>query len=81
MDNGRQVRRVSVLAMAAPTSVDWCGYWQRAGAAWAPRPGRAIIEVTMRSEAESSEIDSCHAILYSRVLREWEMAVYDDPRI
>ena len=30
MDNGRQVRRVSELAMAAPTSVDWCGYWQRA---------------------------------------------------
>ena len=30
MDNGRQVRAVSKLAMAAPTSVDWCGYWQRA---------------------------------------------------
>jgi transposase-like protein len=30
MDNGRQVRTVSTLAMAAPTSVDWCGYWQRA---------------------------------------------------
>ena len=30
MDNGRQVRSVSGLAMAAPTSVDWCGYWQRA---------------------------------------------------
>jgi hypothetical protein len=30
MDNGRQVRAVSALAMAAPTSVDWCGYWQRA---------------------------------------------------
>jgi hypothetical protein len=30
MDNGRQVRAVSTLAMAAPTSVDWCGYWQRA---------------------------------------------------
>jgi transposase-like protein len=30
MDNGRQVRTVSALAMAAPTSVDWCGYWQRA---------------------------------------------------
>ncbi len=29
-DNGAQVRRVSELAMAAPTSVDWCGYWQRA---------------------------------------------------
>jgi hypothetical protein len=28
-DNGRQVRAVSALAMAAPTSVDWCGYWQR----------------------------------------------------
>ena len=33
MDNGRQVRSVSTLAMAAPTSVDWCGYWQRAKAA------------------------------------------------
>jgi hypothetical protein len=32
MDNGRQVRAVSTLAMAAPTSVDWCGYWQRAKA-------------------------------------------------
>jgi transposase-like protein len=30
MDNGRQVRAVSTLAMAPPTSVDWCGYWQRA---------------------------------------------------
>ncbi len=30
MDNGRQVRRVSELAMGAATSVDWCGYWQRA---------------------------------------------------
>lgn len=29
IDNGRQVRVVSTLAMAAPTSVDWCGYWQR----------------------------------------------------
>jgi transposase-like protein len=29
-DNGRQVRGVMALAMAAPTSVDWCGYWQRA---------------------------------------------------
>lgn len=29
MDNGRQVRAVSTLAMAAPTSVDWCGYWER----------------------------------------------------
>jgi hypothetical protein len=33
MDNGRQVRAVSGLAMAAQTSVDWCGYWQRAKAA------------------------------------------------
>jgi transposase-like protein len=30
MDNGRQVMAVSGLAMAAPVSVDWCGYWQRA---------------------------------------------------
>ena len=29
VDNGTQVRAVSGLAMAAPTSVDWCGYWQR----------------------------------------------------
>lgn len=29
MDNGRQVNRVATLAMAATTSVDWCGYWQR----------------------------------------------------
>ncbi|WP_428485803.1 IS1595 family transposase [Rhodopila sp.] len=28
--NGTQVRMVAGLAMAAPTSVDWCGYWQRA---------------------------------------------------
>jgi hypothetical protein len=28
--NGTQVRAVSCLAMQAPTSVDWCGYWQRA---------------------------------------------------
>ena len=28
--NGTQVRAVATLAMAAPTSVDWCGYWQRA---------------------------------------------------
>jgi transposase-like protein len=28
--NGLQVRMVSGLAMTAPTSVDWCGYWQRA---------------------------------------------------
>jgi ISXO2 transposase-like protein/transposase-like zinc ribbon protein len=27
--NGTQVRAVVTLAMAAPTSVDWCGYWQR----------------------------------------------------
>jgi transposase-like protein len=30
MDNGSQVKAVASLAMAAPTSVDWCGYWQRA---------------------------------------------------
>ena len=29
VDNGSQVRAVSGLAMAAPVSVDWCGYWQR----------------------------------------------------
>jgi hypothetical protein len=29
MDNGRQVQGVMRLAMAAPVSVDWCGYWQR----------------------------------------------------
>jgi hypothetical protein len=29
MDNGRQVQTVSGLAMKAPMSVDWCGYWQR----------------------------------------------------
>lgn len=28
-DNGTQVRAVATLAMKAPTSVDWCGYWQR----------------------------------------------------
>jgi hypothetical protein len=28
--NGNQVRAVATLAMMAPTSVDWCGYWQRA---------------------------------------------------
>ena len=28
--NGSQVRGVVGLAMAAATSVDWCGYWQRA---------------------------------------------------
>lgn len=30
VSNGGQVRAVPGLAMAAPTSVDWCGYWQRA---------------------------------------------------
>jgi transposase-like protein len=30
MDNGRQVSTVAGLALAAATSVDWCGYWQRA---------------------------------------------------
>jgi len=29
VDNGRQVQGVMALAMAAPVSVDWCGYWQR----------------------------------------------------
>lgn len=29
-DNGGQVGAIGGLAMAAPTSVDWCGYWQRA---------------------------------------------------
>ncbi len=28
--NGQQVKAVAGLAMMAPTSVDWCGYWQRA---------------------------------------------------
>jgi ISXO2-like transposase domain len=28
-NNGWQVNRVATLAMAAATSVDWCGYWQR----------------------------------------------------
>jgi hypothetical protein len=28
--NGQQVKTVAGLAMMAPTSVDWCGYWQRA---------------------------------------------------
>jgi hypothetical protein len=28
--NGTQVRAVATLAMRSPTSVDWCGYWQRA---------------------------------------------------
>lgn len=30
VDNGTQVRGVAGLAMKAPVSVDWCGYWQRA---------------------------------------------------
>ncbi len=30
-DNGRQVRGVVGLALKARTSVDFCGYWQRAG--------------------------------------------------
>jgi hypothetical protein len=30
VDNGRQAQGVMGLAMAAPVSVDWCGYWQRA---------------------------------------------------
>jgi hypothetical protein len=30
VDDGRQIMAVSGLAMAAPVSVDWCGYWQRA---------------------------------------------------
>jgi hypothetical protein len=29
-DNAIQVRAVTTVALAAPTSVDWCGYWQRA---------------------------------------------------
>ncbi len=29
VSNGVQVRTVAGLAMAAPVSVDWCGYWQR----------------------------------------------------
>jgi len=29
MDNGSQTTAVARLAMAAPVSVDWCGYWQR----------------------------------------------------
>jgi len=28
-DNGRLVQGVMGLAMKAPVSVDWCGYWQR----------------------------------------------------
>jgi transposase-like protein len=30
VDNGTQVKAVATLAMAAPVSGDWCGYWQRA---------------------------------------------------
>ena len=30
VDNGRQVKGVVALAMAARPSVDFCGYWQRA---------------------------------------------------
>jgi ISXO2-like transposase domain len=29
VDNGRQVQGVMAMAMTAPVSVDWCGYWQR----------------------------------------------------
>ena len=29
VSNGEQVRAVMGLAMRAPVSVDWCGYWQR----------------------------------------------------
>jgi hypothetical protein len=29
VDSGRQVMAVSGLALTAPVSVDWCGYWQR----------------------------------------------------
>lgn len=29
VSNGAQVRAVAGLAMAAPVSVDWCGYWPR----------------------------------------------------
>ncbi len=32
-DNGRQVKAVVGLAMAARQSVDFCGYWQRANKA------------------------------------------------
>jgi hypothetical protein len=28
VDNGRRVQAVMELAMAAPVSVDWYGYWQ-----------------------------------------------------
>jgi hypothetical protein len=30
MDNGRQDNLVATLAVAAPPSVDWCGYCRRA---------------------------------------------------
>ena len=33
VDNGRQTMSLAGLAMMAPISVDWCGYWQRAKAA------------------------------------------------
>ena len=33
MDNGRQTMAIADLAMMAPTSVDWCGYWQRSAKA------------------------------------------------
>ena len=33
MPNGAQVRTVMGLALSAPISVDWCGYWQRSRAA------------------------------------------------
>ena len=32
VDNGTQVRGVVTLAMKAPPSIDFCGYWQRAAA-------------------------------------------------
>ena len=33
VDNGRQTMSLAGLAMMAPTSVDWCGYWQRSAKA------------------------------------------------
>ena len=33
VDNGRQTMSLAGLAMMAPTSIDWCGYWQRSGKA------------------------------------------------
>jgi len=33
MDNGRQTSAIAGLAMNAPASVDWCGYWQRSAKA------------------------------------------------